>query len=801
MNYIVVALLAFGTQVLVLSSRILLESALGAAPRVDAALVAGGLLGVAVGAWRPLSPRWLALWSGGVLLAVALALLGEAPWASTLARLPPGARAAVSAIVLAVCIGPMGGLVPAFARRGAMASRAYAADLIGAAAGALSASFLAAVVGVVPLAAFVGVACVGLAVRPPGAVQPESSAPLDRADLLVAIVLAATVGFAEVALPRLWAPATASAAWPLPAVIAGVLLGGAAGTGLAARVQMPPLLLGAAAFAVLGALAPLWRLGLFGWLVRDDLPASARLVGGHLAVIVVAALPAIASGAALRRVLAASPRIAVASTSLAAAGAALAGPWCVALWGPDQALSWMAVLLLSAMAAVALRRPLAGSLARRVAIGVAAFCSVVVAGAGILQPPDLRFATTDLSRGILLRIAEPQALPAQDLVFDQRDVTGRIVVADTAGDRTLFHDGKPDASSRGDLETQALLGLLPLLYAPDAKDALVVGLGSGATARWLADAGVHVVAAEVSPRTVEAAVHFEGPLPDNIEVVLYDGRAIAAGHPSGFDVVTIEPTNLFAAGMTRFYTREAQAALAGAARRGVVVVWLHAYLLDDGLAQDVIRAMTAHHEDVDAFPTLSGDVLFVGHQSHTRPDAAGWLRRVAARAPCALAAIDAWSADEWVERRIPLDVLAGPAPSDLRPQLAPRAVRALLERRFANPILDDRQAVRLRYAQTANVLSAAAVVTLLTTRDGRQILQERAAGIELLPSGLDPPWAFALARAGLAGLGGRADPPALTEARRAMESPRCTPQHVRQMLAHLEEMSARQPGTTATPQP
>ena len=60
-----------------------------------------------------------------------------------------------------------------------------------------------------------------------------------------------------------------------------------------------------------------------------------------------------------------------------------------------------------------------------------------------------------------------------------------------AGARALAIDGKVDASNAGDMLTQRLLGLLPVLLHPEPRDALVIGLGSGVTAdAVLASSGI-----------------------------------------------------------------------------------------------------------------------------------------------------------------------------------------------------------------------------------------------------------------------------------------------------------------------
>ena len=51
-----------------------------------------------------------------------------------------------------------------------------------------------------------------------------------------------------------------------------------------------------------------------------------------------------------------------------------------------------------------------------------------------------------------------------------------------AGRLALAIDGKIDASNGGDMLTQRLLGVLPVLMHADPQDLCVIGLGSGVTA-------------------------------------------------------------------------------------------------------------------------------------------------------------------------------------------------------------------------------------------------------------------------------------------------------------------------------
>ena len=81
----------------------------------------------------------------------------------------------------------------------------------------------------------------------------------------------------------------------------------------------------------------------------------------------------------------------------------------------------------------------------------------------------------------------------------------------TRRSRALAIDGKVDASNAGDMLTQRLLGLLPVLLHPQPRDALVIGLGSGVTADAVLASGEiqHLDVVEISPEVVEASAYFD----------------------------------------------------------------------------------------------------------------------------------------------------------------------------------------------------------------------------------------------------------------------------------------------------
>ena len=114
------------------------------------------------------------------------------------------------------------------------------------------------------------------------------------------------------------------------------------------------------------------------------------------------------------------------------------------------------------------------------------------------------------SRNVDLECSTRRSEPESSAVHKE-GAAGTVSVRRVAGTRALAIDGKVDASNAGDMLTQRLLGLLPVLLHPGPRDALVIGLGSGVTADAVLASGEiqQVDIVELSPEVVEASAYFE----------------------------------------------------------------------------------------------------------------------------------------------------------------------------------------------------------------------------------------------------------------------------------------------------
>lgn len=137
--------------------------------------------------------------------------------------------------------------------------------------------------------------------------------------------------------------------------------------------------------------------------------------------------------------------------------------------------------------------------------------------------------------------------------------------ADGQVHRTLLTNGKFQGSDSwgGEMVAQIGIALTPLLHTPQRGDALVIGYGSGVTARALLDVGfAQVNIAELSRDIVDMAdKHFSrvnAMASQNPRSKLYvtDGRNLLLLSPKTYDLVSIEISSIWFAGAASLYNVE-----------------------------------------------------------------------------------------------------------------------------------------------------------------------------------------------------------------------------------------------------
>lgn len=162
--------------------------------------------------------------------------------------------------------------------------------------------------------------------------------------------------------------------------------------------------------------------------------------------------------------------------------------------------------------------------------------------------------------------------------------SANVLVLNTRGMHSLSVNGKVDASESLDVQTQLGLAYVPRAFQPAAKDVLVIGYGSGATAgASLLFSETNVVCCEIEPAVYQAsslfnAINHAPEKSPRLEMVFDDGRSYLQRSGRKFDLIISEPSNPWMAGVGNLFTREFfESARSHLRPGGVLAQWVQMY--------------------------------------------------------------------------------------------------------------------------------------------------------------------------------------------------------------------------------
>lgn len=586
-------------------------------------------------------------------------------------------RLLLSALVLGVPTFLMGGTLPALARAVEQASDAgrrrtgllYALNTLGAVAGALVTTFWSlehlGIRTTVWAAALLNLAVAAVAwLSRTSAAEPSEETAEPRGGFFVPLA-AGVVGFAFLLMELVWyrmlAPLLGGSSYTFGLILAMALLGIGLGGLLygAGPRQLRPTLAGFAATCSLEALAlalpfalgdrlailavflrPLAGAGflplVLGWtLVTAIVVLPAAIVAGYQFPLLIALL-----GPGRKRVGREVGTTYAANTVGAIAGSIAGGFGLLPLLsapGVWRLVTALLLLLALTAAALSLRRErswkrlalplgiaLAGALLAS-APGPTAFWRHSPIGAGRVAggwsgPNDLRDALNRQRRGIIW----------------ERDGVESSVAIDVTRETAFLVNGKADGSARADAPTQIMGGLVGAMLHPDPRRALVIGLGTGSTAGWLAavPSMERVDVVELEPAVVKVAellapVNLDALRSPKVRLMIGDGREILLTTPERYDILFSEPSNPYRAGIASLFTREFYEAVRDRLRPGgIFLQWLQGYEADAEVVGTVYATLGAVFPAVETWEINSGDLLLVA----TREPLAHDVDRVRVRA-------------------------------------------------------------------------------------------------------------------------------------------------------------------------
>jgi spermidine synthase len=233
----------------------------------------------------------------------------------------------------------------------------------------------------------------------------------------------------------------------------------------------------------------------------------------------------------------------------------------------------------------------------------------------------------------------------------ERDGVESSVAVQTLAAHSFVVNGKVDGNARGDAPTQVMSGLLGALLRPGARRSLVIGLGTGSTAGWLAAVpGMETAdVVELEPAILDVArlcepVNHGAMENPRVRIAIGDAREALMAGRSRYDLILSEPSNPYRAGVASLFTREFYAAVASRMEAdGAFLQWVQAYDVDDWTVSMVVATLAAVFPEVEIWQVHQSDLLLVASMRPLRSDTAELRARIRTE-PFASALRGAWRA-------------------------------------------------------------------------------------------------------------------------------------------------------------
>ena len=319
----------------------------------------------------------------------------------------------------------------------------------------------------------------------------------------------------------------------------------------------------------------------------------------------------------------------LANTLGAIAGSVLTGFVLIPLWGTQHTL--LAGLLLN-LVLVAAGVLAFGSTVPRKLLGLAA---VGLAGLASLTQPAWPAIVFDSGLGYRLDYAASRdklelmqklyRSPTK-LLFREEGQNATITVRRYGEGVTLLVNGKPDASTSGDMKTQVLLGIVPTMAHPRPARVGIVGWGSGVTAHAATffPEVKQIDVVEIEPAVLRASPFFhlvngKAEFNPRVKVIYDDARSHFLTSRVAYDVIINEPSNPWMMGVSGLFSRDYYALSKERLRPGgIFAQWLQLYSIDARSVALILRTLMASFKYVQLWYSDPGNLILLGSDQPIR---------------------------------------------------------------------------------------------------------------------------------------------------------------------------------------
>lgn len=214
-------------------------------------------------------------------------------------------------------------------------------------------------------------------------------------------------------------------------------------------------------------------------------------------------------------------------------------------------------------------------------------------------------------------------------------------------------NGKNDGNAKVDAPTQVMAPLVSAILHPEPENAMIVGLGTGSSAGWLADIGSmqRVDVIELEPIVTKfaelcAPVNRNVMKNDKVELIFGDAREVLLTSKQQYDLIFSEPSNPYRAGIASLYTREFYEAVAKRLEPdGFFSQWVQSYEIDGKTIRTIYNTLGSVFPYIETWETEKNDLLFVCSREEI-PYRVDVLRRRIKEEPFRTALTATWGATD-----------------------------------------------------------------------------------------------------------------------------------------------------------
>jgi len=263
--------------------------------------------------------------------------------------------------------------------------------------------------------------------------------------------------------------------------------------------------------------------------------------------------------------------------------------------------------------------------------GITALAGGVVALAlilafGVVQFDVLRMVSGVFRHGVIYTAADMKPL------FYRDGKTATVSLVEFSEGTSIRTNAKSDGAINlkpgariSDEVTMVLTAVLPLALKPQAKNAAIIGMGTGLTVHtMLANSKLEAVETiEIEPAMVEAARGFNARNANayadpRSHIRIDDAKTFFSTRNGKYDIIVSEPSNPWVSGVSSLFSGEFYHLVPRYLKPGgVLVQWFQLYEIDVSLVASVLRALGENFPDYAIYASTDNDLLIVAGDAAT----------------------------------------------------------------------------------------------------------------------------------------------------------------------------------------